>query len=134
VFWPFAVGGIVIAMLLSRNMNVLALGDEAAQSLGLGVERTRMIALATAALLAGASVAVAGMIAFVGLVIPHIGRMLVGDDHRKLLPISAILGAALIAYADTFARIVEKPVEVPLGIVTAAIGAPFLLYLLRTRA
>ena len=134
VLWPYALVGLTIALLLSRNMNILALGDEAAQSLGLGVERTRLIALVTAALLAGASVAVSGMIAFVGLVIPHIGRFLVGDDHRKLLPLSAILGAALIVYADTFARMIERPIEVPLGIVTAAIGAPFMLYLLRSKA
>ena len=134
VMWPYAAAGLGIALLLTRGMNILALGDEAAQSLGLGVERARLFAVATAALLAGAAVSVAGMVAFVGLVIPHIARFLVGDDHRSLVPMSAILGAALVAYADLFARVVEKPVEIPLGIVTAIIGAPFLLYLVRSKA
>jgi iron complex transport system permease protein len=132
--WPYCTVGLIAAMLLSRNMNILSLGDEAAQSLGLGVERTRVLAIATAALLAGASVSVAGMVAFVGLVIPHIARYLTGDDHRSLVPLSAILGAALVVYADLLARTIDKPVEIPLGIVTAVAGAPFLLYMVRWRA
>ena len=132
--WPYCTAGLIAAMLLSRNMNILSLGDEAAQSLGLGVERTRVLAIATAALLAGASVSVAGMVAFVGLVIPHIARYLTGDDHRSLVPLSAILGAALVVYADLLARTIDKPVEIPLGIVTAVAGAPFLLYMVRWRA
>jgi iron complex transport system permease protein len=133
VMWPYALVGLAAALLLSRSMNILALGDEAAQSLGLGVERTRLLAIATAALLAGAAVSVAGAVAFVGLVIPHIARFLIGDDHRTLIPLSAILGAALVVYADLFARLVLSPVEIPLGILTASVGAPFLLYLVRTR-
>jgi iron complex transport system permease protein len=132
--WPYALAGIVAAMLLSRDMNILALGDEAAQSLGLAVDRTRFLAIAIAALLAGAAVSVAGAVAFVGLVIPHIARFLIGDDHRTLNPLSAILGAALVVYADVFSRMVLSPVEIPLGIVTAVVGAPFLLYLVRSRA
>ena len=134
VMWPYAVAGLGAAMLLTRGMNILALGDEAAQSLGLGVERTRLFAVAVAALLAGAAVSVAGMVAFVGLLIPHVARGLNGDDHRGLVPLSAILGATLVVYADLFARMVERPVEIPLGIVTAVIGAPFLLYLVRSKA
>jgi len=133
VTWPYVAAGLAAAMVLSRGMNILALGDEPAQSLGLHVERTRVLAVATAALLAGASVSAAGMVAFVGLVIPHAGRFLVGDDHRKLIPLSAILGAALVIYADLFARVVVAPTEIPLGIVTAAVGAPFLLYLVRSK-
>ena len=131
--WPYAAAGLVAAALLARNLNVLSLGDEAAQSLGLHVERTRAFALAAAALLAGAAVSVAGMIAFVGLVVPHVARFLVGDDQRQLLPLSAILGAGLVSYADVFSRTVQAPVEIPLGIVTAAVGAPFLLYLVRAK-
>lgn len=134
VVWPYVAGGLVLAMLLSRDMNILALGDEAAQSLGLAVDRTRLLAIAVAALLAGAAVSVAGAVAFVGLVIPHIGRLLIGDDHRTLIPLSAILGASLVVYADVFSRMVLSPVEIPLGIVTAVVGAPFLLYLVRWRA
>lgn len=133
VMWPYAVVGIGAALLLARSMNVLALGEEAAQSLGLSVERTRLFAVGIAALLAGAAVSVAGMVAFVGLVAPHITRFLTGDDHRTLLPLSAVLGASLVVYADLFARVVQAPVEIPLGIVTASIGAPFLLYLIRAR-
>lgn len=132
--WPYMAVGLIAALLLSRNMNILTLGDEAAQSLGLGVERTRIFAIAAAAMLAGASVSVAGMVAFVGLVIPHLARFLTGDDHRSLIPLSAILGAALVVYADLLARVIDKPVEIPLGIVTAVAGAPFLLYLVRWRA
>jgi iron complex transport system permease protein len=132
--WPYVTAGLVAALLLSRDMNILSLGDEAAQSLGLSVERTRVFAIAAAAMLAGAAVSVAGMVAFVGLLIPHLARFLTGDDHRSLLPLSAILGAALVVYADLLARVVDKPVEIPLGIVTAIVGAPFLLYMVRWRA
>ena len=131
--WPYAVVGLGAAILLSRSMNVLTLGDETARSLGLNVERARFLAVGTAALLAAAAVSVAGMVAFVGLVIPHVTRFLTGDDHRRLLPLSAVLGASLVVYADVFARVVRAPVEIPMGIVTAAIGAPFLLYLIRVR-
>jgi iron complex transport system permease protein len=133
IMWPYAAAGTIAAMLLARGMNILALGDEAAQSLGLGVERTRLFAVGAAALLAGAAVSVAGMVAFVGLLIPHVARFLTGDDHRSLLPMSAILGASLVIYADLFARLVQRPTEIPLGIVTAIVGAPFLLYLVRSR-
>ena len=133
VMWPYTVLGVGAAIALSRSMNALTLGDDAAQSLGLSVERTRLFAVGIAALLAGASVSVAGMVAFVGLVIPHIARFLTGDDHRTLLPLSAVLGASLLVYADVFARVVQAPVEIPMGIVTAAIGAPFLLYLIRAK-
>lgn len=132
--WPYITAGLVAALLLSRSMNILSLGDDAAQSLGLSVERTRVFAIAAAAMLAGAAVSVAGMVAFVGLLIPHLARFLTGDDHRSLLPLSAILGAALVVYADLLARVIDRPVEIPLGIVTAIIGAPFLLYMVRWRA
>jgi iron complex transport system permease protein len=131
--WPYAIAGIGAAVLLSRSMNVLSLGDETAQSLGLNVERARLLAVGVAALLAGAAVSAAGMVAFVGLVIPHIVRLMTGDDHRTLLPLSSLLGASLVVYADVFARVVQAPVEIPMGIVTAAIGAPFLLYLIRAK-
>lgn len=133
VMAPYAAVGLVAALFLTRRMNILSLGDEAAQSLGLPLERSRLLAIAVAAELAGAAVSVAGMVAFVGLVVPHVARMVTGDDHRTLVPLSALLGASLVLYADTLARVVEAPVEIPLGIVTAAIGAPFLMYLIRAK-
>ena len=133
IIFPYAGVGLVAAMMLARNMNILSLGDEAAQSLGLSLERSRLAAIGVAAWLAGAAVSVAGMVAFVGLVVPHVARLGTGDDHRTLIPLSAVLGAILVLYSDTLARVVEAPVEIPLGIVTAAIGAPFLLYLIRTK-
>jgi iron complex transport system permease protein len=132
--WPYAGGGLAAALLLTARMNILSLGDEAAQSLGLALERSRLAAIAVAAWLAGAAVSVAGMVAFVGLVVPHVARFATGDDHRALLPLSVIIGASLVLYADTLARVVAAPVEIPLGIVTAAIGAPFLMYLIRVKA
>ncbi len=132
--WPYAGGGLLAALLLTARMNILSLGDEAAQSLGLALERSRLAAIAVAAWLAGAAVSVAGMVAFVGLVVPHVARFATGDDHRTLLPLSVIIGASLVLYADTLARVVAAPVEIPLGIVTAAIGAPSLMYLIRTKA
>jgi len=130
---PYAAVGLVAALLLTRRMNVLSLGDEAAQSLGLPLERSRLLAIAVAAELAGAAVSVAGMVAFVGLVVPHLARFVTGDDHRTLVPLAALLGASLVLYSDTLARVVAAPVEVPLGIITAAIGAPFLMYLIRAK-
>jgi iron complex transport system permease protein len=78
-------------------------------------------------------VSVAGLVAFVGLVVPHVARAVTGDDHRSLVPLSAVLGASLVLYSDVLARVVEAPVEIPLGIITAAIGAPFLMYLIRAK-
>jgi iron complex transport system permease protein len=134
MLWPYAGAGLVAALLLTARMNILSLGDEAAQSLGLPLERSRLAAIAVAAWLAGAAVSVAGMVAFVGLVVPHVARFATGDDHRTLLPLSVIIGAALVLYADTLARVVLAPVEIPLGIVTAAVGAPFFMYLIRMKA
>lgn len=133
VMAPYAGIGLLGALLLTRRMNILSLGDDAAQSLGLPLERSRLLVIAVAAELAGAAVSVAGMVAFVGLVVPHLARFVTGDDHRTLVPLSALIGASLVLYSDTLARVVAAPTEVPLGIVTAAIGAPFLMYLIRAK-
>lgn len=129
--WPYVGGAAAIALALARHLNVLLLGDEVAAGLGVRVERTRLILIALAAVLAGAAVSVAGLIGFIGLIVPHIVRLLVGSDHRFLLPASALLGAALLLAADTAARLVLDPIEIPVGILTTAMGAPFFLYLLR---
>jgi iron complex transport system permease protein len=130
---PYAIVGLMAAMLLTRRMNILSLGDEAAQSLGLPLERSRLMVIAVAAALAGAAVSVAGMVAFVGLVAPHVARFGTGDDHRTLVPLAALLGACLVLYSDILARVVVAPVEIPLGVITAAMGAPFLMYLIRAK-
>ena len=139
--WPYvrilapysAVGGL-LALLLARRLDVLALGDEPAAVLGVRVQRLRALLTGLAALLTGSAVAVAGLIGFVGLIVPHIARMLVGAGHRYALPLAALLGGALLVSADIIARTVAAPRELPVGIVTAAIGAPFFLYLLRRNA
>jgi iron complex transport system permease protein len=121
------------AIVVAGALNVLALGDDVARGLGMRVERTRLLLVVLAAALTGSAVAVSGMLAFVGLVVPHGARLLVGSDHRWIAPLAAVLGATLLVLADTFARIVIAPTEIPVGIVTAVIGAPVFLLLIRTR-
>jgi iron complex transport system permease protein len=118
-------------LVYARDLNVLLLGEEDAHSLGIEVERTKRLLLAVSSLLTAAAVAVAGVIGFVGLVVPHVMRLLVGPDHRILLPTSALAGASFLVATDTLAR--SGAAEIPVGIVTAAVGAPFFLYLLRNR-
>jgi iron complex transport system permease protein len=125
------VPGFFALLAYARDLNVLLLGEEDAHSLGIEVERTKRLLLAVSSLLTAAAVAVAGVIGFVGLVVPHVMRLLVGPDHRILLPTSALAGAAFLVATDTIAR--SGTAEVPVGIVTAAVGAPFFLYLLRNR-
>lgn len=118
------------ALLLAQRLNLLALGDAAAQALGVSVNSTRRQALLLAVLLASGAVAVAGTVAFIGLLAPHLARLLVGADHRRLLPLSALLGGLLLLVADTLGRGLLSPLEVPAGIMTALLGAPYFLYLL----
>jgi iron complex transport system permease protein len=115
----------------ARDLNVLLLGEVDASALGVDVERSKRALLAISSVLTGAAVAVAGVIGFVGLIVPHGVRLLVGPDHRVLLPTSALAGGSFLVAADTVAR--AGTIELPVGIVTAAAGAPFFLYLLRTR-
>jgi iron complex transport system permease protein len=115
----------------ARDLNVLLLGEADARSLGVEVERTKRVLLAVASLVTGAAVAVSGVIGFVGLIVPHAMRLLVGPDHRVLLPASALAGATFLVLADTVAR--SGAAELPVGIVTAFVGVPFFLYLLRQR-
>ncbi len=115
----------------ARGMNSLALGDDLAAGLGANVARTRIVASAAAVVLCGVSVAVAGPIGFVGLVVPHACRMLIGPDHRWMLPLSAIVGAVLLTAADTLGRVVARPEEIEVGILTAVLGAPFFIWIVR---
>lgn len=121
----------VVLLAYTRDLNVLLLGEEEAHNLGVSVERTKSVLLAISSAITAAAVAVSGIIGFVGLVVPHMLRLVVGPDHRILLPTAALGGATFLVITDTFAR--SGPVEVPVGIVTAAIGAPFFLYLLKRR-
>jgi iron complex transport system permease protein len=124
---------VLFAILLAyaRDLNALLLGEEDAHALGIEVERTKRLLLAGSSLITAGAVAVAGIIGFVGLIVPHVMRLLVGPDHRILVPTSALAGATFLVVADTVAR--TGPAEVPVGIVTAAVGAPFFLFLLRRR-
>ena len=133
IILPIAIIGVVLMIILGRSMNALVFGEESAQYLGIEVEKLKKILLVLTALLTSAAVAVSGIIGFVGLIIPHIVRLLVGPDHRKLIPVSIFAGAIFLVLADTFARVIMSPAELPLGILTAMCGAPFFLYLLRSK-
>ena len=121
----------LLLLTLARPLNLMAIGEETAQYLGTDVERVKRLSLGVAALLTAAGVAVAGVIGFVGLVVPHAVRLLVGSDHRVLLPLSFLAGAAFLTLADLVARLVLAPTEVPIGVITAFVGVPFFLLLLR---
>jgi iron complex transport system permease protein len=130
---PVVGAGFVFMMLTSRRMNLLLMGEERARELGIDSQRTRRNLMIVAALTTASAVAFSGLIGFVGLMVPHIMRILVGPDHRRLLPASALFGALLLLVADTVARTAIAPSEIPVGIITAATGGPFFLYLLRSR-
>ncbi|MEK0444333.1 MAG: hypothetical protein RL507_1186 [Actinomycetota bacterium] len=129
---PLAIVGLVASVGFSRVLDTLALGDRSASHLGIKVERVRLQAIAVVGLLASSAVAATGMIAFVGLLVPHIMRLVLGPRHRHLLWTSAVLGASVTLLADLAARTLLSPAELPLGVVTALIGAPFFLLLLRS--
>ncbi len=131
IILPYTVIGLVLALASAAYLNILQLGDEMARGLGINVEVTRIVLTAIAALLAASAVSVVGLLGFVGLVVPHAARLLVGSDYRYLLPASAFLGIATITLSDTFARVVFAPIEIPVGIIMAFLGAPFFLFLLR---
>ena len=130
VFAAYAVGGMAILMQKAQTLNVLTLGEETARSLGVETERAKKQLFALTAFLTGAVVSISGMIGFVGMVVPHAVRMLVGSDHRLLLPASALVGGMFLVLSDTIARTILAPAEIPVGIVTALAGGPFFLYLL----
>lgn len=130
---PFLAAGFAVSLLSARNLNMLALGDEAAAGLGVPVAFSRMAAAAGAVLLCGATTAICGPIGFVGLVVPHLCRLLVGVDHRWQLPFSALAGAVLLVLADVAGRILARPGELDAGIVTAFVGAPVFIWIVRRR-
>lgn len=128
---PLVIGGIIVARFFAFRLNAFSLGEEGAASVGVDVERDKMLILALGSLLTAAAVSISGLIGFVGLVVPHAVRLALGPDHRLLLPASALAGGAFVAIADLIARIVLAPMEIPVGVVTAVVGAPFFIYLLR---
>ncbi|EDX71764.1 ABC transporter, FeCT family, permease protein [Coleofasciculus chthonoplastes PCC 7420] len=119
-----------LAWLISRWLDLMALGEDLPRTLGLSLEKARLMSVAIAVGLAATAVATVGTISFVGLLAPHAARLLVGSRHRQLLPIAAILGAILVTLADSLGRIILAPREMPSGLVTALIGAPYFLWLL----
>lgn len=127
-YWLIGLGGLLT---MGHALNVLQFGDEQAKQLGLPVERVQLIILAAASLTTAAAVAFAGIIGFVGLIVPHLLRMVAGGDYRRLLPLSLIGGAALLLFSDVLARVVMAPQEIPVGVITALAGAPFFLWVLR---
>ena len=128
---PLVLGAMLVAGLFARDLNAFLLGEEEAAYLGVNVERRKLTLLLLGSLLTGAAVSLSGLVGFVGLVIPHVARLVLGPDHRLLLPASALVGAAFLVLADLLARSLLAPTEIPVGIVTALIGAPFFIYLLR---
>jgi len=130
---PFVAVGLVAAMFQTRTLDLLLLGEESASALGVDIEGAKRLLVFTSALLTGASVAVAGLVGFVGLIVPHAVRLLLGPGHRTLLPASAVSGAAFLIGCDLLARTVRPPAEIRLGVVTALCGAPFFLLLLLRR-
>ena len=131
IILPYAAIGLVLALASAAYLNILQLGDEMARGLGINVEITRIVMTAIAALLAASAVSVVGLLGFVGLVVPHAARLLIGSDYRFLLPAAALLGIAIVTLSDTFARVIFAPIELPVGIIMAFLGAPFFLFLLR---
>lgn len=130
---PVIAAGLALALLAGRSLNALALGDDVARSLGVDVARARLLATGGFVLCAGGAVAAAGPVAFVGLTVPHAARALVGPDYRWVVPYSMAMGALLLLGADIAGRLAARPAEVEVGIVTAAVGAPFFLWLVRRR-
>jgi iron complex transport system permease protein len=127
--------GLAVCILLARDLNVMTLGEEAAAHLGLPVQQTKKLFFVVASLMTGATVAACGLIGFVGLMVPHTVRLVIGPDHRRLVPASALAGATFLVLADGFARVVIAKWwgEIPIGVVTAFLGGPFFLFLLKRK-
>ncbi len=130
---PLTLVGSIVIFVYSRDLNILALGEDQAQNLGVDIGKLKKIMLICASLITAAAVSISGIIGFVGLIIPHITRILVGPDHRVLIPSASLLGAIVLILCDTVARTIMSPAEIPVGIITALLGGPFFIYLLLRR-
>jgi len=134
---PFIIIGIVAAYFYVRDLNLLAMGEETAHHLGVNVERAKQVLLVLASLLTAAAVSISGLVGFVGLMIPHLTRVVIGPDHRILLPTSTVIGAIFLVICDDLARVVATPfastLELPVGIITMLFGAPFFIFLFKKK-
>ncbi|OZI12063.1 ferrichrome ABC transporter permease [Bacillaceae bacterium SAS-127] len=130
---PFAIVGLILAFVVARSVTAISLGDEVAQGLGININLMKGLTILSVVILTGVSVAMAGKIAFIGLIIPHITRLLIGQDYRRIVPYAAIFGALFLAWADIISRFMNHPFETPIGVVTAIFGVPYFLYLIKTR-
>ncbi len=133
IAFPLICLGVAVILFFSRDLNIMLMGEDHAVDLGIDTESVKKIVLVFASLITAAAVSVSGIIGFVGLIIPHIMRLIVGPDHRILLPSSCLVGAIFLIWTDTLARTILQPTELPVGIITASLGAPFFLFLLRKR-
>ncbi len=131
---PFAVAGLVILWFMTHELNLLTTGDDLAMSRGVDVPKTKRLLFFTVSMMVGGVVAVCGPIGFVGMMVPHICRLMIGPDHRYLAPASCLFGGAFLALCDTFARTILAPAELPVGVVTALLGGPFFIWLLLSGA
>ena len=133
MIFPYIFFGFIFLYLRAGQLNLILSGEESALQMGVDVERLKLISYLLASLITAASVSVCGLIGFVGLIVPHSVRLIFGPDHRLLLPSAALIGASFLIASDTFARTLLAPTELPVGVITAAFGGPFFIYLLRTR-
>jgi iron complex transport system permease protein len=133
IIFPYILLGVFLLHLRSRQLNLILSGEEHAVQLGVDVERLKLVSYLCASLITAASVSVCGLIGFVGLIVPHSVRLIFGPDHRLLIPSAALVGASFLIASDTLARTILSPTELPVGVITAAFGGPFFIYLLRTR-
>lgn len=130
---PFAITGLILALIVSKAITAISLGDEVAQGLGIKLMKIKLLTILSVAILTGISVAMVGKITFIGLVIPHIARFIVGEDYKRIIFFAGILGAFFLAWADIISRAINPPFETPIGVVTALVGVPFFLYLIRVK-
>ncbi|CAM4015006.1 ferrichrome ABC transporter permease [Bacillus manliponensis] len=130
---PFGIVGMILALFLSKSITILSLGDEVSVGLGQRTKLVKLLSIFTVVCLTGTAVALVGKIGFVGLIIPHITRFIIGSDYRWVIPCAGVIGGVFLALCDVVSRFVNYPFETPIGVVTAMIGVPFFLYLIRTR-
>ncbi|MGI6449956.1 MAG: FecCD family ABC transporter permease [Desulfitobacteriia bacterium] len=130
---PYFLIGFLLILAFYRNLNILSLGEQAAEHLGMNVERIKILVLVAASLLTASAVSVVGIIGFVGLIVPHMIRIIAGPDHKILIPASCLAGAVFLLWSDTLARTIIPAMEIPIGVITALAGAPFFGYLLKKR-